>query len=262
MGGFVLSVVFFPGGPMVTLFQKLAHFFNNMDARALSSLLVTLLLIAIIAVLIVFGADWLGIDQSSLNQIMNRVAASPFALIGVIAVFSALALVGFPQTLLIAGTVAVFGPVTGALNSWIATMCSATLTFVLGLVFGGRFVRKLSAGRAATMIEVVRQHGLLASMFIRVTPSAPFIVINAICGAAHIAIWKFWLGTGIGIAPKILFLSVFTEQVDELLGFFQSRDPRDLLTIGLLLLAWLGFLLVVRVIFRRLRQSTLQGLDG
>ncbi len=245
---------------MFTLFRRIGRFLNNMDARAATSLGVTLALLGFVVLMLFYGIEWLGLDQAAINNIMFKVEESPFALIGVIAVFCALALTGFPQTLLIAGTVAVFGARDGAVNAWIATMCSSTLTFMLGHIFGGRFVKNLSAGRAATMIEVVRHHGLLASMIVRVTPSAPFIVINAICGAANIAIWKFWVGTGIGILPKILFISVFTQQVDELVGFFQSRDIKDLAIIVGLIVVWLLFLLFVRRIYMRLRRTTLKGL--
>ncbi|MEM9421311.1 MAG: VTT domain-containing protein [Pseudomonadota bacterium] len=245
---------------MLTLFGYIGRFLNNMDARAATSLFVTLALLSFVALMMLFGADWLGLDEAAVNDIMYKVAQSPLAIVGVIAVFCALALTGFPQTLLIAGTVAVFGAEQGAINCWIATMCSATLTFVLGHAFGGGFVKRLSAGRAATMIDVVRRHGLLASMIVRWTPSAPFIVINAICGAAHISIWKFWVGTGIGIMPKILFIALFTEQVDDLLNFFQSRDVKDLAVIGGLLVGWGAFLLFVRWLYMRLKQSGLGGL--
>lgn len=247
---------------MVTLFQQIGRFLNNMDARAITSMLVTLALLAIMAVLLIYGTDWLGINQDAVNRIMSRVAASPLAPFGVIVVFCVLALIGFPQTLLFAVTVAVFGPMTGAIYSWVATMCSATLTYMLGQIFGAHFVRKVSAGRAQTMIKVVRGHGLLASMMVRWTPSAPFIVINSIFGAAAVALWKFLLGTGIGIIPKILFVSFFTAQVDELLGFFQSRDLRDLLVIGVVVVLWIVFLLFVRALYMRLRRNTLAGLDG
>jgi uncharacterized membrane protein YdjX (TVP38/TMEM64 family) len=232
-----------------------------MDARAVTSALVTLALLAAIVLLILFGGDLLGLDQKRVQSLMLRVSESPMALFGVILVYCALAMTGFPQAILIAGTVAVFGVAKGVPYSWIATMCSATLTFSLGHAFGGRFVRKLSAGRALTMIEVMRKRGGIASGVVRVTPSAPFIVVNAVCGAAHVPLWKFWLGTGIGILPKILFLSFFTDQVDELVGFFSSRNAGDLGVIALLIAAWVAFLLFVRYLYMRLRKSTLSGLS-
>lgn len=247
---------------MVGLFRVLGRFVNNMDAKAFTSLMVMVALLGFVAVMLVFGTEWLGLNEEAVNNVMFRVSESPFALLGVIAVYCVLALTGFPQTLLIAGTVAVFGAEAGAFNSWIATMCSATLTFVLGHASGGAFVRRLSAGRASSMIEVVRRHGLLASMIVRVTPSAPFIVINAICGAAHISIFKFWMGTGIGIIPKILIVALFTQQVDDLVKFFQSRDASHLMWIALIIAGWLFFLVAMRAVYMRLRRGALRGLDA
>ena len=245
---------------MIALFEMMGRALNNMDARAATSAAVSLALLAFIALALVFGAEALGLDQARVQAMMAGVAESPFALAGVLAVYAALALTGFPQAILIAGTVAVFGVARGIPYAWLATMSSATFTFFIGHAFGARFVRKLSAGRAASMIEVMRRHGALASGIVRVTPSAPFVVVNAVCGAAHVPVWKFWLGTGVGIVPKILVVALFTDQVDELVGFFRSRDPRDLWVIGLIVLGWVAFLLAVRALYMRLRRRTLSGL--
>lgn len=246
---------------MLALFEKFGRFLNNMDAKAVTSLAVTLLLLGFVAVMLIFGADLFGMDEGTVSKLMDGIAQSPLALIGVIAIFCMLALTGFPQTILFAVTAAVFGPVTGALFSWIATLCSATLTFSLGKVFGARFVKKMSAGRAQNMIKIAQAHGLLAAMIIRWIPSAPFIVINSIFGVASVALWKFLIGTAIGIIPKILVVSFFTDRIDDLLGFFKSRDPKDLVVIAGVVVAWLVFLLFVRWLYMRLRKTTLSGLD-
>ena len=238
---------------MVALFRIIGRFLNNMDAKAWSSLLVTLALLAFVIVMLVYGREWLGLDQQMVQELMVRIAESPFAILGVISVFCLLALTGFPQTFLIAGAVAVFGAQQGGMYSWIATMCSATLTFALGNAFGGRFVGQMSAGRASRMIGTLQRHGILTTMMIRWTPSAPFIVINSIAGAARISIFKFWLGTGLGIIPKIVFIAAFTGQIDELMAFFTNRDPRNLIMIGVILVAWLAFLLLVRWLYMKMR---------
>lgn len=238
---------------MMALFRIIGRLLNNMDAKAWSSSLVTLLLLAFVIVMLVYGREWLGLDQQMVQELMIRIADSPFAILGVISVFSLLALTGFPQTFLIAGAVAVFGAQQGGMYAWIATMCSATLTFALGNAFGARFVSKLSAGRASSLINSIQRHGVLTTMMVRWTPSAPFIVINSVAGAARISIFKFWLGTGIGIIPKILFIAAFTGQVDELMAFFTSRDPKNLVMIGVLLAVWMAFLLLVRWLYIRIR---------
>ena len=240
---------------MIELFRLIGRFVNNMDAKAWISLLVTFSLLGFVILMLLYGQDWLGLDQEKVQELMGRISESPVAIIGVISVFCLLALTGFPQTFLIAGTVAVFGAQQGASYSWIATMSSATLTFALGNAFGGRAMSKFSAGRANKMIGTLQRHGIMSSMMIRWIPSAPFVVINAIAGAARISILKFWLGTAIGIIPKIIFIAAFTGQVSQLTNFFKSRDPRDLVMMGLILAAWVTFLLVMRWLYARLRQQ-------
>ena len=238
---------------MVTLFQLIGRFLNNMDARAWVSLLVSVALLAFVLLMLVFGGEILQLDQGRVQELMVGISESPFALLGVISVFCLLAMTGFPQTLLIAGAVAVFGPRDGAINAWIATMCSGTLTFMMGNIFGGRFVSKLSAGRATRMIGTIQPHGILSTMMIRWIPSAPFIVVNAMAGAARISILKFWLGTGIGIVPKIVFIAALGGQVDEIVKFFTNRDPQHLIILVAIIVGWLVFLLLVRWLFMRLR---------
>ena len=238
---------------MVRLFQLIGNFLNNMDAKAWISLLVSLALLAFVLLMLVFGRDILQLDQGKVQEIMVEIAESPFALIGVISVFCLMAMTGFPQTLLFAGAVAVFGPRDGAINAWIATMCSATLTFGMGNMFGAGFVGRLSAGRAKGMIDSIQRHGVLSTMMIRWIPSGPFIVVNAIAGAARISILKFWLGTGIGIIPKIFVVAALGGQVDQILKFFTNRDPQHLVVLAAIIVGWLAFLVFVRWLFTRMR---------
>ncbi|NHK27837.1 TVP38/TMEM64 family protein [Parvularcula flava] len=239
---------------MISLFKMIGRFINNMDARAWTSLLVSLSLLGFILIMALYGREWLGLSQVRVQDMMIRISESPFAIVGVISVFALLALTGFPQMLLIAGTVAVFGAQQGGIYSWIATMASATLTFAIGHVFGGSFVKKLSAGRMNKMVGMMRDHGIMTTMIVRWTPSAPFIVINSIAGAARISIVKFWIGTGLGIIPKIVFIAAFTGQVDELMKFFTNRDPQHLVILAVLIVGWLGFLLFVRWLYMRMRR--------
>ena len=237
---------------MIKLFQMMGRFVNNMDAKAWTSLFVSVFLLIFVLIMLVYGREWLGLDQGKLHDMMVQIADSRFALLGVISVFCLLALTGFPQTLLFAGAVAVFGPTEGAINSWIATMCSGTLTFAMGQTFGGRFVGALSAGRASRMISYIQERGIVSTMVIRWIPSAPFIVINAMAGAARISIFKFWLGTGLGIIPKIVFIAALGGQVDAIMEFFSSRDPKGLAVLAGIVVLWLVFLFIVQRVFKRL----------
>ena len=253
---------------MVEFFRRLSSFLNSMDAKAATSLAVSVILLAFVIFMLLFGQGWMNLDAENdriqqINRIFATAAESPYALICVVSIYTLIALTGFPQILLITATVIVFGPVTGALYAWFATMASATLTFGLGHFLGGRWVRGLAGDRVQRTINFLHNHGILASGMIRVVPSAPFIVVNAAAGTAHIPLWKYWIGTGLGIIPKISLVAVLatffpdaktlSEGVDGIVDFFLSREPRDLAIIAGVVAAWLGFLLLVRVIYRRMR---------
>jgi len=165
---------------MVVFLRSLGRLLNEMDARAMTSLFVSLILLAFVCTMFVFGQQWMELrDEDAITNIMSHAATSPWALFGVISVFSLLALTGFPQILMITATVITFGVFQGALYSWIATMCSASLTFAFGHILGGSWVRKFGGARVHSTMGFLAHHGVLASGLIRVVPSAPFIVVNA-----------------------------------------------------------------------------------
>ena len=242
---------------MVEFLRRLGRFLTSMDARAITSLAVSVVLLVFVVLMLAFGQQWLNLERDGqLGRLVMAAAESQWAVVGVISIFVFLALTGFPQVALITATVIVFGPRNGAIYSWIATMASATLTFGLGHFLGGRWVRRFGGDRVQRTIDFIGRHGILASGLVRVVPSAPFIVVNAAAGAAHIPMWKFWAGTGVGIVPKIALIAVLSAfvpnpnalqaEMDKVLEFFTSRDPRDLGLIALMIVGWVGFLALMR----------------
>lgn len=249
---------------MVEFLRRLGRFLNAMDAKAVTSFFVSVILLVFVILMFLYGQQWLNLnEEGALMEVLARAAASPWAILGVISVYSLLALTGFPQILLFTATVIVFGPQAGAVFSWIATMASATLTFGIGHFLGGRWVRRIGGDRMQRTVNFLGHRGIVACALIRVIPSAPFIVVNATAGAAHIPLWKFWVGTGIGIVPKILLVAllgalapsadVLKDGMTGVVEFFTSRKPLDLALVALVIAAWLAFLLLVRWLYRRLR---------
>ena len=250
---------------MVEFLRRLGRFLNAMDAKAITSLAVSITLLIFVMLMFIYGQEWLQLGQDNkLMEMMARAAESPLAVFGVISVYCLLALTGFPQVLLIAVTVLAFGPVYGAVYAWIATMSSATLTFALGHFLGAHWVRRLGGDRVQRTINFLGKHGIVASGLVRVVPSAPFIVVNAAAGAAHIPLWKFWAGTSVGIIPKIALVAilgalspdgdVMSEGINGVLEFFTSREPRDLAIIALVIGGWIGFLVLMRWIYRAMQR--------
>lgn len=247
------------------MFSGLTRLLQNMNVKTAASITVSVTLLGFVISMFVFGPRWLNPDDADmLNRLLGRAGDSPLALIGVVSVYCLLALTGFPQIALFAATVLVFGPTLGAVYAWVATMVSATLTFGLGHFFGGQWVKRFGGQRTQATIDFLGRHGILASGLIRVVPSAPFIVVNAAAGAAHLPLWKYLVGTGVGIVPKIVvvaFLRVlipdqaaFDQGIKGILAFFTSREPMELALVAAAILGWIGLLFLARRLYVRLRR--------
>lgn len=245
--------------------RELTRFLTSMDAKAATSLLVSSLLLVFVFLMFFFGQRWLSLDdEGELARVLAAAAQSPWAVPVVVSVFVALALTGFPQILLITATVFAFGGRDGAIYSWLATMISATVTFGLGHWYGGAVVERFGGERTQALVGFIGRHGILASGLIRVVPSAPFIVVNAAAGAAHIPLWKYWAGTSVGIVPKIILVvalsrlapdhRTFAGGVEGLISYFGSREPKDFLFLGLIVGGWLATLFGARAAYHALRR--------
>jgi len=243
----------------------IGRFLTSMDSKAATSLGVSAVLMLAVLALFFFGQRWIHIDdEGRLAAWLAEFARSPFAVPIIVGVFFVLALTGFPQWFLIAGTILAFGAREGAFYSWVATMISATFTFALGRWMGGAFVERFGGPRTRATIDFIGRHGVLASAVIRVVPSAPFIVVNAAAGAARIPLWKYWAGTSVGIVPKILIVALlsqlgpdqqsFSGGVSGLRQFIATLTAGDYLLLLSITGGWLGFLFVVRRIYFAMRR--------
>jgi uncharacterized membrane protein YdjX (TVP38/TMEM64 family) len=104
---------------------------------------------------------------------------------------------------LIAAAVVAFGPWAGFLYSWIGTEVSALVGFFLGRRFGADILRRYAGQGVQDFMGMVGENGFLASLIVRLVPSAPFIVVNMAAGVTPMRVSAFAIGTGIGILPKI-----------------------------------------------------------
>ncbi|MEM6851637.1 MAG: VTT domain-containing protein [Pseudomonadota bacterium] len=236
------------------MFKRIGRFVTSMDAQAASSVLVSLALLGFIALMYFYGASLFGLDGADdVEAMIAEMAGAPWAVLAVTSAYVILALTGFPQFLLIGATTLSFGPFLGAAYAWIATMVSATVTFFLGRLFGAGLLARFSGPRVLEFTRVLERRGVLASALVRVVPSAPFIVVNMAGGVSPMPLWKFWLGTGVGVTPKIAMVAVFGVSLFE---FFLKRNPRDLIAIAAVVAGWIVFLYVARRLYLRLRERT------
>ena len=183
--------------------RRLIDFFTNMDARAWRTVAVSFVLFGGVGVVFLFGAQMLGLNGEVAVEHWLSAAHGPWALPVAVGAFAALAFVGVPQFVLIAAAVVAFGPWTGFAYSWICTLVSSLVGFWLGRTFGGRLLRDLAGDGVAKFMRLIGKNGFLASLIVRLVPSAPFIVVNMAAGVTPMKLRDFAAGTAVGIIPKI-----------------------------------------------------------
>jgi uncharacterized membrane protein YdjX (TVP38/TMEM64 family) len=59
--------------------------------------------------------------------------------------------------------------------------------------------------------RALARHGIMAMMLLRLTPVAPFAVVNLVAGAGRARFGDFMVGTLFGMAPGIFAMSVLGE---------------------------------------------------
>ena len=186
--------------------------------RAVNPVLMVLLalfpIIAMLACLWVAKA-FFGVDISDVDDWFAAVRHSPYAKIIIIAVFVAGSFMSLPQWALFVAAIGVFGPVTGGVLSWIGTLTSASVNFIAGHRLGrARFERYLKPDTRLDRFMVrLRENGALASFAVRFVPTGPFVLVNMLAGASGLRYRSFFVGTALGIIPKIMIVAFIAQGV-------------------------------------------------
>jgi len=217
--------------------RRLFAFLSNMDAQAWRTLAVSFVLFGGVGVVFFFGAQLLGFDGERTLEGWLGAAQGPWSLPVAVAAFAALAFVGTPQIVLIAAAVVAFGPQDGALYSWIGTMVSALVGFYLGRAAGARTLERFSGPAVQRFMRLVGENGFLASLIVRLVPSAPFIVVNMAAGVTPMRALHFIGGTGIGIIPKIVLTAYAGASIVQLMKGEISGHWIELVAVAALWLA-------------------------
>ncbi len=196
-----------------------------------------LMLLAFVLVF-VFGRTVLGIEtQDDVQVMIESVRGSLWAPVAVFAIFTVVGLTGFPQFMLMAAAVVIFGATWGFIYSWLATAFSAYVGYVVGHYMGNKVIRKYAGERINRISQVLGDNGLMASIVVRVVPTAPFAVVNLVAGASHIRFSHYFFGTLIGVIPKAALVAYVGKNFGD---FISGQDPMDLVVIVVVLVVWVG----------------------
>lgn len=232
---------------------------TNLDAKAWRTIAISFLLFGGVGMVFVLGAPLLGLNgAASVERWMGAGVAGPWAPVMAVGGFTFLAFLGAPQFVLIAVAVVAFGPWLGFAYSWLGTEVSSLVGFWLGRRFGARLLRDYAGKGLRQFTDLVGRNGFLASLIVRLVPSAPAILVNMAAGVTPMRWWSFALGTAIGIVPKIAATAFFGHTVvDAVSG--RTRGV-NWLSLGLVVAVWIAIGLAARWWLKR-REAEVEGAE-
>ncbi|MBI1385761.1 MAG: TVP38/TMEM64 family protein [Rhizobiales bacterium] len=220
---------------------------RRFDLETLKAVAWALIAIAAVSALFIVVGRIIGFEQDGmLAQFFGQLRESWLALPAVVLVFVLAALVGAPQFLLIAVTVAAFGPLAGFLYSYIATLVSASINFEAARRLGTRWLERRALRRLEGLRERIGDQGFYAAMLVRIVPSAPFVVVNAALGLSRTPYLAFIAGTAVGIIPKTALIALLGKVVEQAI----AGEARAIVTLVGAAALWLALVVGARALVR------------
>lgn len=192
---------------------------------------IALAVLGVIAAKLLFFGD----AEIGVRAWLEGVSAQPWAPLACIGMFLLLGLTGFPQFLMIAAAVLVFGPVQGFVLSYTGTLMSAAAGFWGGRILGAPAFERFGGARVKRLSGWIGAHGVVASAVARNLFLGPFVMVNMAAGISIMPFMKFMLGTAIGIVPKMGLIAIGGGELE---GLLANGGLRSVLVIALVALVW------------------------
>lgn len=192
---------------------------------------------ALIALLVAAGVWAWHAEPLSLERLLaalQRYAREPAAPFVVLLVYVVGGLVLVPVMALIAATGLAFGPVYGAVYALGGALASGCCSFLLGRYLTAGLLQRYAGPRLEAARAALQSRGLLAVIAVRIVPSGPFTLVNAVAGASGIRLRDFVLGTLIGMAPGVIATMGLVQGAQ---AAWAAPGPRTVAALALVVLA-------------------------
>jgi len=218
-------------------------------ARRWHGLLITVAVV--LAVALVWAATPLHeiANRAWLEGAFEAAQGSAAGIGGVAVAFLTLAASGFPVTVLIVVTGAMFDMAPALVICVVGVLGSAFLNFMLGRLSPALVPPLKRGGGRHGIVERLKGRGVLAVAIVRNVPLAPFAVVNIGCGAAGLSLWRYLLGTLLGMLPGIVVVVVFGH---ELAAVITDPTPTNLAGVVAGAVAVIGLAVAADALLRRI----------
>lgn len=115
--------------------------------------------------------------------------------------YALVTLLPLPKNVFAAVAGVLFGLERGIVVVLLAALLGAAAAFGLSRALGREDVERLTGARVARVDALLRRHGMLTVIAVRLVPVLPFTAINYAAGLTSVRIRDYALGTAVGIVP-------------------------------------------------------------
>ena len=189
------------------------------------------------------------------GEIRDRVddagPAAPFVFILVSALLTVLFV---PGPILAASSGLLFGVALGTPVAIVSATLGAVLAFSISRWWGHDAVEHLAGPRLKAIRDWIGERGFRSVFYARLTPGAPYSLVNYASGLAPVRLRDFALATAIGCSPRAFAYTALGGSLDNL------DSPEAMVALGvLILMALVGIVPLVQERRRRLPRTKPSG---
>lgn len=177
---------------------------------------------AILLMLAAGGLVWWVLPPGTASR-FNMSAEQAVALIGSwgvwgvagsIALMVAHSFLPFPAEVIAVANGMVYGPLWGAVITWVGAMLGGSAAFALTRLIGRPLVQRLLSHRQQERLETwSHERGGAALLLSRLIPVIAFNLINYTAALTEISWWTFLWATGLGILPFTILLAIVGDRM-------------------------------------------------
>jgi uncharacterized membrane protein YdjX (TVP38/TMEM64 family) len=191
------------------------------------------------------------VQPERLAALLSSFEKSAWAPLMALLLFVAAAFAMMPLLVLITATALVFDPIVAIAVSMCGSLLSSAGVYGVGAKFFRGGVHKAFGPAVERARAALHARGVIAIATIRMLPIAPFAVVNLAAGSIGVRFRDFLIGTALGLAPGIVVLSAFGQQIKSL---WQQPTAKTLIALVAIVIAWLALSFgLQRLVSRRSR---------
>lgn len=146
------------------------------------------------------------IEPRGLLEAAEQLRASGWGIVLIPPAFVLLSLAMVPTSLLRWTTVVAFDPLFGVVCMTLGVVCATVLGHAIGQRIGADRLARVGGDRIERIRVRLGRTGVLGIAALRQVPLGPFMIVNAVAGAARVRRSVFVGGTLLGMVPSVIVM--------------------------------------------------------